>query len=94
MSIDIQKAIDVMCKAAAIVVSEGIEFARTDDPHRFATLPAEFDRGLARQRLVLEYGPAGQVDIVLLFAGAWRGDEHVVELFRTTVQGPTGEGAH
>lgn len=76
------------CFAAHLVVADGVEHARRDDPHRFASLPREFDGGKARVRLVADYLAGGQIRISTQLCGTAGGDEKVVELFSTLVQGP------
>lgn len=91
---NIERIINVMCKAAALVVVEGMEFARKDDPHRFATLPRDFDDGQACQRLALDYLPGGQVQVTLTLTGTHAGEAREIEVFRTMVQGPVDTEAH
>ena len=86
-------AVNALCNSAEATISYGVEFARADDPHRFATLPSAFDGGKARRRLVLDYLDGGQVRIALQFLGMQAGEERVAEVFAFTVQGPT-QGAH
>lgn len=87
-------AVATLCQAAEIVATCGAQYARADDPHRFASLPREFDGGKARRRLVLDYLAGGQIRIMLLFIGTQGGEERVAELFSTLVQGPVPEGSH
>lgn len=85
-------AVDGLCHAADAVIAAGVQYARVDDPHRVASLPREFDNGMARRRLVLDYLPAGQVRISLQFSGTLAGEDRLAELFAFTVQGPiTGD---
>jgi hypothetical protein len=84
-------ALAALCHAADIVATCGAQYARKDDPHRYALLPREFDGGKARRRLVLDYLARGQIRITLLFIGTQGGEERVAELFSTLVQGPVDE---
>lgn len=85
-------AVATLCQAAEIVMTCGAQYARADDPHRFASLPREFDGGKARRRLVLDYLAGGQIRIALQFIGTQGGEERAAELFTTIVQGPVAEG--
>lgn len=84
-------AVATLCQAADVVITCGAQYARADDPHRFASLPREFDGGMARRRLVLDYLAGGQVRIAMQLIGKQGGEERVAELFATTVQGPVDE---
>lgn len=83
-----EAAVNALCHAAELVIEAGAEFARADDPHRFATLPREFDGGKARRRLVLDYLAEGRIRVALQLIGTQGGEERAAELFATTVQGP------
>lgn len=80
-----------LCALADVVIGEGAELARQDDPHRFGTLAREFDGGTARRRLVMDYQPGGLIRIALELHGTRDAAPHLVELFSTTVQGPVAE---
>lgn len=82
------------CFSASLVIQDGIEHARKDDPHRLAALPKEFDGGKARFRLVADYLANGQIRIATEAFGTKDGEEYAVELFSTLVQGPTGTKGH
>ena len=90
----LNQAVAAFCESAQYIIADGVEHARQDDPHRFATLPAEFDNGKAMRRLVVDYLSGGRIRIAQQFVGTKGGEEKVVELFSTMVQGPTYEGAH
>lgn len=90
----LQSAYASLMHAADFIVSEGIEHARRDDPHRFATLAAEFDGGKAVRQLAITYKNGGQVEVQQLLIGTKGGEDKVVALFTTTLQGPATEGAH
>lgn len=81
-------AVDALCHAADAAIAAGVQYARSDDPHRVASLPREFDDGVARRRLVMDYLPGGQIRIALQFTGTLDGEARVAELFAFTVQGP------
>lgn len=74
--------------AAAAIVDEGVAFARQDDPHRFASLKAEFDGGKAVPCLVIEGFGLPEQRIAVRFVGARDGQEKVVELFSFSVRMP------
>lgn len=80
--------------AAQYIVAEGIEHARRDDPHRFATLPGEFDGGKAVRQLAITFKNGGQVEVQQLLIGTKGGEEKVIALFTTTLQGPVEGGTH
>lgn len=84
-------ALAALCHSAEIVATFGAQFARADDPHRYASLPREFDGGKARRRLALDYLADGKIRVTLLFIGTQGGEERVAELFSTLVQGPVDE---
>lgn len=97
MNTTIDQAMAAFCRLAEVVITEGICDARADDPHRFATVPAEFDQGRAMRRLAVDYLAGGQVRVALQLLGSQRGAPHAVEMFSITVQGPvagTSEGMH
>lgn len=77
-----------LCETAEIVIADGICRAREDDVHRFQTLHREFDQGLARRRLVLDYLPAGRIRIASELHGLKGGNEFSVEVSALVVQGP------
>jgi|GEM_PF-4832355 len=82
------EALAALCASAEVVIAEGLAFARSDDPHRFASLPRDFDGGKARRRLVLDYLPAGRVRVALQLIGTQAGQERAAEVFATVLQGP------
>lgn len=88
MDVNINEVLTAFCSTAEIVIADGIEHARADDPHRLATLHAEFDQGKARRRLQLDYLGGGQIRITQLLLGTYNGEPKVIELFSTLVQGP------
>lgn len=81
-------AVDALCHAADAAIAAGVQYARVDDPHKVASLPREFDGGMARRRLVLDYLDGGRIRIALQFTGTKDGEDRVAELFSFTVQGP------
>lgn len=80
--------------AADAIIDNGLDFARQDDPHRFATLGREFDDGRALRRLVVDYMPDDRMRIALVFIGTEGGEEKMVEVFSTTVQAARAGGVH
>lgn len=88
------KRFELLCRAADLVVADGLAYARADDPHRFATLPQEFDQGKAMPRLMLDYKADGKVQVTMLTVGTLKGATKMVEIFATTLQGPVPGAAH
>jgi len=90
----IEEVIATFCQAADIIISEGANYARRDDPHAFGAVARGFDDGRAAFRLVLELLPAGRRRIALQLTGTQGGQERALELFSTLVQGPVDESSH
>lgn len=90
----LQSAYSALLHAADFIVSEGIEHARRDDPHRFATVAAEFDGGKAVRQLAITYKNGGQIEVQQLLIGTKGGEEKVVALFTTTLQGKVEGSTH
>lgn len=74
--------------SAEAIIYDGMIHARQDDPHRFKTIGREFDNGKALRRLTVDYLQGDRMRIALVFIGTHGGQEKVIELFSTTVQGP------
>lgn len=85
---EILPIVATLCEAANIIVSDGLCTAREDDPHRFQTLHREFDQGLARRRMVVDFLPGGQLRIATELHGLQGGQPYAVEVSALTVQGP------
>jgi hypothetical protein len=83
--------VEAFCSAAEYIVNDGMRFARDDDPHRYATLPREFDDGRAVRRLQLDYISGGRIRIALLLIGTSGGEPKTIEVFSTMVQGPVND---
>jgi hypothetical protein len=83
--------VEAFCGAAEYIITEGLQFARADDPHRFATLSREFDDGRAARRLQVDYLTGGRVRIAQLLIGTSDGEPKTVEVFSTMVQGPISD---
>jgi hypothetical protein len=81
------------CECAELIINEGLRRARSDDPHRFNTLHTEFDQGKARRQLAVDYLAGGHLRIALVLIGMSGGEEKIVQLFETIVQGPPATGA-
>lgn len=79
-------AMNLLLESAEHVIAAGVQHARVDDPHRFATMPSEFDGGRARRRLQVDYLGDGRVDVSLLLLGQQGGEERAAVLFTTIVQ--------
>ena len=90
----LESAYSSLMHAANYIVAEGIEHARKDDPHRFSTLPAEFDDGQAMRQLVIMFKNGGKVEVQQLLIGTKGGEQKVIVLFGTTLQGPVDEATH
>lgn len=88
MSPEIVNYLPVFFASAEAIIDDGLQHARDDDPHRFATIGREFDGGKAVRRLVVDYLPDDRMRIAMVFIGTQGGEEKVVEVFSTTVQGP------
>lgn len=86
------EALNHLLHAAAAAITEGLDFARRDDPHRYSTLSRDFDDGQALPRLTVDFLPAGQVRVGLVLHGARDGQPHDVGVFCTTLQGPPEAG--
>jgi hypothetical protein len=87
-------ALHALLEAADVVIACGAQHARADDPHRFGSLPREFDRGEAARRLVIDYQTGGRVRVAMELHGLQGGEHRVAELFGITLQGPVDEGTH
>lgn len=81
-----EHALSALLNAADAVVSDGVAHARQDDPHRFATLPREFDEGVAMRQLVIDYLANSEMRVSLHLVGYRAGKAHVVQVFATTVR--------
>lgn len=90
----ITAAYNALLEAAETITTEGVEHARRDDPHRFSTLPGEFDDGKARRRLVIDYLGEGKVAVGLEFVGTREGEPIALQVFGTVLQGPDQATAH
>jgi hypothetical protein len=90
----LQSAYSSLLHAADFIVAEGIERSRRDDPHRLATLPSEFDGGKAVRQLAITYMNGGKVQVQQLLIGTKGGEEKVVAVFTTTLQGKVDGATH
>lgn len=88
MSPEIVHHLPAFFASAEAIIDDGLQHARDDDPHRFATIGREFDGGKALRRLAVDYLPDERMRISMVFIGTQGGEEKVVEVFSTTVQGP------
>ena len=86
-------ALNHLMRAAEAVITEGLAFARRDDPHSYATLGKGFDNGQALPRLTVDFMPGGQARVGLVLHGLKAGHPHDVGVFCTTLQGPPDVGA-
>jgi hypothetical protein len=85
--------ITVFCQSAEFIINDGLAFARVDDPNQFHAVHKHFDQGKARRRLVVDYLAGGQLRIALVLIGTRDGEERIVQMFETLVQGPQAPGA-
>lgn len=85
---DLDAAALALLHVADALLAAGATHARSDDPHRFATLHREFDGGACQPRLVIEYRADGRVSIRAELHGQQRGEDFAVLLFGVTAQGP------
>lgn len=79
---NIDTCLAAFLEGAKAIIVDGVAHSRADDPHKFATLVADFDAA-ARRRLVVDYLAGGQIRIALELSDETR----TVEVFATTVQG-------
>ncbi|MBL0919367.1 MAG: hypothetical protein IBJ14_11735 [Hydrogenophaga sp.] len=85
----LEKHLFAFFTSAETIIDDGLAYARVDDPHRFATVGEQFDDGKARRQLVVDYMTDGRARVSLLLVGAKAGEEVAIEMFATTVQGPS-----
>lgn len=88
----IEHALSAFFASAEAIIDDGLAHCRADDPHRFATLGREFDDGRALRQLRVDYLPDERRRVSLVFIGTEDGEEKVVEVFSTTVQGEFAGG--
>lgn len=85
---DREAILGALLDAGELVIGDGIDFARQDDPHRLATLHREFDGGKARRQLRIDYMADGIVSVSLVLLGTKQDEPFEVALFTTIAQGP------
>ncbi|MDP1649583.1 MAG: hypothetical protein Q8M01_15475 [Rubrivivax sp.] len=72
-------------EAAEVIVIDGTAHAQRVNPGQFEALLAGFDPGTVQRRLVIDFEPGGLRRIALQIGDA----DRAVQVFQTTVQGPT-----
>ena len=81
-------AIDILIASANEIELLLFEMARTDDPHRVATIPAEFDDGRALRSIVVDTLGSTKRRIALRLTGTIESEEKVIELHAIVVDVP------
>lgn len=91
---NIEQHLSSFFAGAEAIIDDGLAHARQDDPHRFQTLGREFDGGVAMRRLAIDYLQNDRMRVALQLIGQRDGEEKVIEVFATTVQGAQPGGLH